>query len=66
MSATNIQDSEVDNLLWKAGMTPAEIEACRAAYPEVKLVLWGIQQMVANRIAQRLVEKLFPEHGVQT
>lgn len=64
MSAADIRDSEVDDLLWKAGMTAAEIEACRVAYPEVKLVLWGIQQVVANRVAQQLVKKLFPEHGV--
>jgi len=59
MTASDISDDELEDLLFDAGMTVHEINACRIAYPEIKLVLWAIMQIAANRIAKRLVDELF-------
>lgn len=61
--ATITTDDDLRDLLWRAGCTPAEIEV-QMANPDVttyvKAFLDVFNQKVAEMLAERIAEKLFP------
>lgn len=60
-------DDDLRDLFWRMGMSPAEIEF-HLANPYVttyaKSVLDIVNQVLARRIALRLIEMLFPKANV--
>lgn len=54
-------DEDIRDLLWRMGKTPAEIEVFTPAFPEIRQFIDVFNKLMAERLARRLVEQLFPE-----
>lgn len=51
-----LTDDELRDLLFEAGLTPYEIEAHCAEFPEAKLVLDAIHKILVHRLVKRLMQ----------
>lgn len=61
---TTTTDNDLRDLLWRAGLSPGEIETHMAnPYARVyaKLFLDELHRRIAERLAERLIERMFPE-----
>lgn len=66
MSTETITDNDLRDLLFASGMTVYEIEETMRVLEAVtlaKLTLAAVHRVVINRVAQRIVEGLFPEEA---
>lgn len=54
-----MSDDELEQLLRDAGVAPSEIERCRQAFPEVKVILECVQSYIAGKIAEKIVDDYF-------
>lgn len=64
MTESATTDDDLRDLLWRMGNSPGEIEACMAnPYTRVflKLFIDELNRKIAELLAQRVAEKLFPE-----
>lgn len=67
MSTSTITDDDLRDLLWRMGMSPVEIEAHLTnsyATAYAKAFLETLHRKFAERLAQELIKKLYPEINV--